>query len=191
MRTSFIPFQRGTSMIEVLITVVILAFGLLGLAGMQSRLQVSEMEAYQRSQALVLLEGMASRIALNRRNATLGLYETGPDNPVGTGSTSCAPASTGQHDLDLSDWCNALQGAAELSGTNRVGAMVGARGCVEDLGGNQYMVTVAWQGLRPISAPPSSVACGKDSYDGAAGSTCVGDLCRRAVTTIVRIGVLS
>ena len=45
--------------------------------------------------------------------------------------------------------------------------MVGGRGCVEDLGSGQYMVTVAWQGLAPISAPPESVTCGAGDYDGA------------------------
>ena len=45
--------QRGASLIEVLVTLVIVAFGLLGIVGMQARLQVSEMEAYQRSQALL------------------------------------------------------------------------------------------------------------------------------------------
>jgi type IV pilus assembly protein PilV len=55
-------------------------------------------------------------------------------------------------------------------------------------------VTVAWQGLAPLSAPPALVDCGLiggvSSYDGAAGSTCVNDLCRRAVTTVVRIADL-
>ena len=52
--------QAGTSLVEVLVTIVITAIGLLGLAGMQSRLQTSEMESYQRAQALLLLEDMAS-----------------------------------------------------------------------------------------------------------------------------------
>jgi len=58
---------------------------------------------------------------------------------------------------------------------------------VEDLENGRFMVTVAWQGLAPISAPPDSVACGAAEYDGGADSACEGDLCRRTVTTIVRI----
>jgi type IV pilus assembly protein PilV len=34
------------------------------------------------------------------------------------------------------------------------------------------------------------VTCGKDLYD-TAGTRCVNDLCRRTVTTLVRIGALS
>jgi len=179
--------QYGTSMIEVLITIVILTFGLLGLAGLQSRVQVSEMDAYQRSQALVLISDMANRIATNRTNATG--YVTGTSAPLGTGMT-CPTATTTRQQQDAVDWCNALQGAAETSGTSKLGAMIGARGCVESLGSGDYLVTVAWQGMRPVSAPPSSVACGLNQYNNATGSTCVNDLCRRVLTTVVHIVTL-
>lgn len=177
-------------MIEVLVTIVILAIGLLGLAGLQSRLQASEMEAYQRAQALILLGDMASRINTNRAKAAT--YETGTATPLGASMTTCptATATSNQQEVDAAQWCAALQGAGETLGTNKVGAMLGGRGCVESLGGGAYRITVAWQGLTPIAAPPASVACGKNSYD-TSGSACTGDLCRRVVTTIVRIATLS
>jgi type IV pilus assembly protein PilV len=187
--------QRGFSMIEVLVTIVIIAFGLLGLAGLQSRLQVSEMEAYQRAQALVLLNDMASRIATNRSMADS--YVTAA--ALG-GSTACATAATGENlqRIDAREWCNALQGASEFAGTSKLGAMLGGRGCVEKLPppidpldkSEEYMVTIAWQGLIPLSAPPASVTCGQNLYNGATGSSCVNDLCRRSITTVVRIAPL-
>jgi len=172
-------------MIEVLVTIVIIAFGLLGLAGLQSRLQVSEIEAYQRAQALILLNDMASRIGANRRHAAEYVTST----PVGAGG-NCVdlPGGTRQQ-LDVREWCLALQGAAEALGGNRVGAMVGGRGCVESVSADEYLVTVAWQGLTPIAAPPSGVSCGQNSYDNAGGA-CTNDRCRRAVTTVVRLGAL-
>lgn len=177
--------QRGTTMIEVLVTIVILTFGLLGLAGMQSRLQVSEMESYQRAQALILLDDMANRIMTNR--AAAASYVTGTANPLGAGMT-CPTATTTVQDVDKKEWCNALQGAAETTGVSKVGAMIGARGCVESLTtAGEYMITVAWQGMIPLSAPPDSVDCGEDQYD---GGVCTNDRCRRAITTIVRIGTL-
>lgn len=182
---SFPARERGTSLLEVLITLVVLAIGLLGLAGLQSRLQASEMESYQRAQALVLANDMASRIAANRSNA--GNYVTGADSPLGVGGN--CPNGGEQVDDDLREWCEALQGASETSGGNSVGAMVGGRGCVEDLGAGSYRVTVAWQGLVPVSAP--TVTCGQNLYDGQAGSKCVGDLCRRVLITVVRIGDLT
>jgi type IV pilus assembly protein PilV len=178
--------QRGTSLLEVLVTIVILAIGLLGLAGLQSRLQASEMEAYQRAQALVLLNDMASRVATNRSNAPK--YATGTATPLGAGMTCPTDTST-RRLADLSEWCNALQGASETSGGGNVGAMLGGRGCIEDLGAGTYRVTVAWQGLVP-AAPPAGLACGQNSYD-TAGAACSGDRCRRAITTIVRIATLS
>jgi type IV pilus assembly protein PilV len=178
--------QRGATLLEALVTLVIIAFGLLGLVGLQSRLQVSEMEAYQRSQALILLNDMANRIAINRRAA--GSYVTA--TPVGTDT---CPATTGsRQQIDAAEWCNALQGAAETSGTSKMGTVIGGRGCVEDLGNNEYLITVAWQGLVPISAPPDGVACGKNLYNGdPLTSPCKNDLCRRTVTTLVRIGSLT
>lgn len=179
-------------MIEVLVTLVIVSFGLLGLAGLQARLQTSEMESYQRSQALMLLNDMANRIATNRGSAAAYAVGAGVDSPLGAGMT-CPTATSTMVQTDLREWCNALQGAGEIlggTGGTSVGAMIGGRGCVEDLGNGEYFITVAWQGLTPISAPPTSVACGLNSYN-TSGSSCVGDLCRRTVTTLVRITIVS
>lgn len=172
-------------MIEVLVTIVIMAFGLLGLAGLQSRVQVTEIESYQRAQALLLLNDMASRVSTNRRNAAS--YVSTSEWGFGAACPAVTVTST-QAEKDLSEWCNALQGAGETMSGSRVGAMVGGRGCIENPGTDQYMISVAWQGLTPISAPPASVTCGAGQYAG--GTACAGDLCRRAVTTIVRIAPL-
>ena len=175
--------QRGTSLIEVLVTVVILATGLLGVAGLQSRLQVSEMETYQRTQAMILLEDMAHRLSANRINAASYITTTAV-----AGSAACESATATLRDLDMREWCSALKGAAEKSGTSNVGAMIGGRGCVQLLSSNEYMITVAWQGMAPVSAPSSGVSCGKDLYD---GGQCADDKCRRAVTTIIRFARLT
>lgn len=174
-------------MVEVLVTIVILALGLLGLAGLQSRLQISEMEAYQRSQAIILLNDMMSRVTTNRRDVVN--YVTGSASPLGAEMT-CPTSTSSTTEIDRREWCLALQGAAETSGESLVGAMTGGRGCIEDLGSNEYRVTVAWQGLTPISAPPDTIACGAGSYNGASGSPCSGDRCRRVVTATIRIATL-
>ena len=185
--------QRGATLLEVLVTLLIVSFGLFGLVGLQARLQTSEMESYQRSQALILLNDMASRIATNRRAAAS--YVT--DSPLGVGIT-CPTAIASRQQVDAKEWCDALQGAAETSGDTKLGAMIGGRGCVQSLGNNEYLITVAWQGLVPIAAPPAGVPCGKDMYDAAASASpsdpapaCSSDRCRRTVTTLVRIGNLS
>jgi len=179
--------QRGGLMLEVLISIVITVIGLYGLMSVQVRLQASEVESYQRSQALLLLNDMASRITSNRNVASS--YATGAGSPFGAGMT-CPTSTSTRTDRDQAEWCAELQGAAETAGSSRIGAMLGARGCVEDMSGDQYMITVAWQGTVPLGTPPSSVACGQNLYD-TAGSNCDNDLCRRVMTTFVRIGNLN
>jgi len=181
-----LPHQRGVSMIEVLVTFFILAVGLLGMLALHARLQQSEMDSYQRSQALLLLDDIANRITTNRNAAAT--YVTGT-TAVGAGMT-CSTSTSTTKDRDMGDWCNALQGASETQSTSKLGTLVGGRGCVESLGNGRYMITVAWQGLTPLVAPPTSVACGKDAYNGTTGSACINDLCRRVVTTIVRVASL-
>jgi type IV pilus assembly protein PilV len=186
--------QRGVSMIEVLVTIVILAFGLLGMAGLQMRLQSSEMESYQRTQALMLVHDLKGRLETNRLEAAKYAVGAPLAAPVGAGMNcpATSPAST-RVELDVAEWCEALKGAAESSGGNKVGAMVGGRGCVEDLGigplgEKRFRVAVAWQGLTPISVPVEG--CGAGLYNGA-GTGCQGDLCRRVVSTVIRLAKLS
>lgn len=179
--------QGGTTLVEVLVTMVILSIGLLALVVLHGRLHLLQMESYQRSQALILLNDMASRIALNRND--VANYLTG-GTPLGVGQACPATGAT-RRQADLNEWCNALQGAAESLGLNQVGAMVGGRGCIQDIGSGEYLVTVAWQGTSPITAPPASITCGANLYDGAAGTPCVNDLCRRVVSTVVRIATLT
>ncbi|WP_258364433.1 type IV pilus modification protein PilV [Nitrosomonas sp. Nm84] len=180
--------MRGVSLIEVLVTMVILAIGLLGLAGLQVRLQSSELESYQRAQALILLEDMANRLSTNRTNAAA--YVTAASS-LGAGDSQPASCTGNGQSFDACQWSNALKGASEQSSSStNVGAMIGARGCVEDLGtGDQYIITVVWQGMTPISAPASN--CGTGLYDSDSGTNCINDLCRRTMSTIVRIANLA
>jgi type IV pilus assembly protein PilV len=177
--------QQGMTLIELMVTVFILAVGLLGMAGLQVRLQQSEMEAYQRSQALMLLQDMASRVTVNRNQAAS--YVTNASGLGGVG-VNCPTATATQQQRDAAEWCAAVQGAGETTGGARVGAMIGGRGCVTALPGGDYLLTVAWQGAVPLVAPPGGVACGANLYNNA--TNCTNDICRRVVTTIVRVAVL-
>jgi type IV pilus assembly protein PilV len=143
------------------------------------------MESYQRSQALILLNDMASRITLNRND--IDSYLTA--GALGVGIT-CPTGTATRQEADISEWCAALQGASEAMGAAQVGAMVGGRGCIEFLGGGEYLVTVAWQGQSPVTAPPAGISCGAGQY-GLAGTPCANDVCRRVVSTVVRIATLT
>ena len=56
-RIDFRPHGKieGSSLIEVLMAIIILTFGLLGLAALQGKANTAELEAYQRGQALIFL----------------------------------------------------------------------------------------------------------------------------------------
>lgn len=162
--------QEGTTLIEVLVTIVILAFGLLGIAVFQSKSTVAALESYQRAQAVILLEDMSARLQGNTANAAEYIADK-----VGTGdgrADTCSTLAAGA-ERDLCEWSSALKGAAETAADkSNVGAMIGARGCIEQLQAANpaagvctpaiYRVSVAWQGLHPTIAP--SLACAKDAY---------------------------
>lgn len=179
--------QAGTTLIEVLVTVVILSFGLLGIAAFQAKAQVGSMEAYQRAQAVILMEDMHARMTATPALAT-AYVTTG----VGTGDApaNCSLEAT-RAARDKCEWSQALRGTAEQSGTSSVGAMTGARGCITQVvapdntaGACQqgiYIISVAWQGLHKTKAPSAARACGKDKY-GDEGL-------RRVVSTRVAIAV--
>ena len=164
-------------------TIVILAIGMLGLVGLEGRLQVTQLEAYQRSQALILLKDMENRLAANQLNAANYVTATA----IGAGGT-CATSSTSVQQADAIAWCNDILGAGETSGGAKVGALINGLGCVEAIGNNQYLITVAWQGLSAVGAPPGST-CGQGQYNSVGG--CAGDVCRRTVSTTVQIANLA
>lgn len=168
--------QSGYILLEILVTVVILVFCLLGLAGFQVRTSVAEQEAYQRVQALILVQDMVERIYANRTNAAS--YVQDGIGSSGTEDTTCG-TMTGK-DKDVCEWGNELIGASELLGSSRVGAVLNGRGCISAGATNEYIVTVVWQGLAPTGAP--TVTCGQGSY----GSESL----RRAVSLRVQIATL-
>lgn len=163
-------FQRGVSLMEVLIALVVIAVGLLGMAGLQLRAQDAEFEALQRSQALMLVEDMVNRIEANRRSSTAQCYaitDTGDYAGVGNQTTfSCSAFGTNSTrataDADLNQWDAMLKGAGEVVGGENVGAMVGARGCIVRLDTRLYRVSVAWQGTTSTAVP--SDPCGEGQY---------------------------
>ena len=54
--------QRGFTLIEIMVTVIVLAIGLLGLAGLQATALKFNSTAYQRSQATILIYDIIERI---------------------------------------------------------------------------------------------------------------------------------
>ena len=159
--------QSGFSMVEVLVALIILMVGLLGLAGLMIQSQRSEMESYQRVQALILLQDMYGRINVNRNVTSCYITPTYLGTPA-TGTTPvAAPACTAagatsspstllqktQAQNDMTAWSLLLTGAGETSGGTSIGAMIGARGC---LSYNNYLVSTE----LPEYSPTTGLATG-------------------------------
>lgn len=68
-------YSRGVTLIEVLVSVIILAFGLLGLAGLQSVGLRSNNSAIYRTQATYLAQDMIDRMRVNRDVAIADGYD--------------------------------------------------------------------------------------------------------------------
>lgn len=131
--------HKGFTLIEVLVAVVILAVGLLGLAGMQAKELGSNQSAYNRSQATQLAYDIADRMRANPSEAAS--YLTKPadaecsagDDPC-TACTSpaksCVPAQLAE--TDLYNWNNSLKNTLP-KGTGRV-----------SFSGVVYTVTINW-----------------------------------------------
>ena len=190
---------RGFTLLEVLVSLVILVFGLLGIIGMQAFTQVATFESYQRGQALILMQDMADRLSTNRGAG--GCYAITTDTTNGTPfagmpATAAAPTCTAAvgtaatraiANIDLAAWDDALKGASEQTGGAKVGAVLGARGCITYIAAtNSYRVAVAWQGMAATVAPTAgdiAATCAKGLY----GT----DTQRREVSVTVRIANLT
>lgn len=147
--------QPGFTMIEVLVTLVILMFGLLGIAGLMAQGQRSSFEAYERQQALALANDMAERIKANRPGVDTDSVTTTYvgalplATPAGTGTrfatlttatiTNCLTTTCSTTDAVLYDaavWDGLLSGGASETDTASgaaLGPLITPRGCVEEL----------------------------------------------------------
>lgn len=102
--------ERGASLIEVLVTIVIMAVGLLGLAGLQLANARNSKNAYYRTEATFLAHDILDSMRVNR--AALDTYMTGVND-----APSCTPNPTtpaGIAACDLAAWKARLAGDASL-----------------------------------------------------------------------------
>ena len=95
--------QRGTTLIEVLIALIVLSIGLLGLALLQVTSVQSNHSAYYRSQATVLAHDLADRMRANRTAALGDAYVF--DYPASSYDHS---VSGTQAEKDKAEWLNAV-----------------------------------------------------------------------------------
>lgn len=136
--------QRGVTLVEVLITVVVLAIGLLGLAGLQLNGLRFTHSAYQTSQATIAAYDIIDRMRVNRLAAESGAYDIAfgatPATANCTGSgTNCSPSALAS--ADLGEW---KQSVAAL--------LPAGDGAVARSGG-AFVISIRWDDSRGAEDP--------------------------------------
>lgn len=138
--------QRGFSLLEILVAIVVLSIGLLGLAGLQAVSLNNNQTAYYRSIASQQAYDMADRIRANLAGVAAGNYNnltaTIPADPLcfTTGCTAANMAVT-DHFQWLTNNTRLLPGGA---GTVRCAS--GPSGCVATVANSNriFDITVTW-----------------------------------------------
>lgn len=108
---------QGFTLIEVMITVIIVAFGLLGLLSLNGMSLASNHSAYLRSMASLYANDMSERLSANPLGIAAGDYDglSGSGSDPGCITTGCTAAEMAQY--DYWDWSQSLQTLPAGSGT--------------------------------------------------------------------------
>jgi type IV pilus assembly protein PilV len=144
--------DRGFTLLEVLVALVVLSIGLLGLAGLQLTSVTNTRDAYYRTQAIALSYDIADRMRANLNR--IADYDA---NTTTTPVAACRTTGGCINDTDMANDDLALwrQSVAALPGgegivcidsTPNDGTSVAAAAC--DASGDQYVVKVWWNNDR-------------------------------------------
>ena len=111
--------QAGATMIEVLVSFVIFAFGMLGVAGLQTKALSMSQASLMRSQASALTDDIIERLRADRANAMAGNWNSSADE-LAADISATGPLS----DTDLRAWKTDLE-AALPDGRARINVATG------------------------------------------------------------------
>lgn len=92
MKRSAPQAAAGLTLIEVMVAVLVLAVGLLGIAGLQSAALANNLISYQYTQASTLAQALIERMRANRQAVIAGAYLLAADAPAPAANANCAAA---------------------------------------------------------------------------------------------------
>ena len=169
-------FQRGFSLVEVMVALFVLSIAMLGIAGLQITSKRANFEAVQRTTATLFTQELLERIRANDDQLTVytdgGAGRTielaGSDGITATNCTTAACDTATLAMYDLYEFSQALSGVAESAGGTATGGLAEPTVCITGPAVTPGFVTVAlaWRGMTRLSNPTLN-ACGAGSgrYD--------------------------
>jgi type IV pilus assembly protein PilV len=131
--------NHGFTLLEVLVTMLVVSFALLGIAGILANSLKNDQSAYSRTQAVLLGVDIVDRMRANRTTA-----EASP-SPYNL-EIGSSPSTSGVPQTDLTEWRAALA-AALPAGTGRVN---------RDAVTGKVTVVVQWDDSRAAAGTGSS-----------------------------------
>lgn len=164
--------QSGFSLIEVLVTLVLISLALLGTTALQVVSKRANFEAVQRTAAAHLANDFLHRMRANRvaldtylARSRLGGGSMGANPPkdCSAGAADCLSVDLAR--FDQWDWERKLDGAMELNGNATTGGLLEPTACISRTAGGVdglYEVAIAWRGLSEGSNPTIH-GCGSGS----------------------------
>lgn len=130
---------RGTSLLEILISLAVISFGLLGIGALQVTGLKSNRDAFFYSQAALLANDLAERVRANpTAAATYAMAMATTHSATKNCETNRCSAVEMAH-FDLNQWTSAL--SSQLG--SAAGAVVFTAGTP-----NRLQVTLRWQGMN-------------------------------------------
>ena len=152
--------QKGFTLIEVLVTFIVVAIGMLGYMAYQINAMNQAVETYQRAQVMNELISMANRMRLNAPAAYRGEYLNNSVNLGKIPQAGCGNLPT-IAERDLCDFNNILNSGNQFTAAEFVPA--GTLGCISELSSPQpgylrvFRIEIVWpgqaQGVTSIAIP--------------------------------------
>jgi type IV pilus assembly protein PilV len=143
--------HAGSSLIEVLVTMVILSIGLLGYAGMQVSSMRSTETGRMRSEVIALASDISDRLKANQQQADTGGYSgslSDKPSPPECGTNPCTSQQMSKQ--DLSSWYERLSLLPDGKGNITKTAVT-----IDGIDSTLMIISLCWNEGR-IAAPDTS-----------------------------------
>jgi type IV pilus assembly protein PilV len=150
-----------------MVSLVILVIGLIGIFNLHIISKQGSFESFQQTQASYFANDMMNRMRLNP--SQLAEYANGSPYsgvPTSVGQTcdgvlsACTPNQMAK--WDIFEWQSSFTGTSEVIGTQNVGGLDTATGCI-NVNGNLVTITMSWKSVRSTSDSGDANSCGTAS----------------------------